>query len=694
MSSGFESKMAMHTIIAERIPSLDQEQDRLTRAAQQALAHLHAGRFSEAEAGYRALVAAQPGNAIACNNLANALHAQGRTAEALPLYEAALRLLPAVAALHANHGKALAELGRFDEAERSLKSALALDPASATAHNDLGTLYQRIARLDEAAQHYREAIAREPGFAVAHANLASTLKGLGDAEQAEKHLRLSIGADPASADAHVRLGVMLRERGADDEAQSLLERAVALDPESTAARWAWTMSQLPVVPSSAGALRVGRERLEAGLAVLEDWLTGDRVRRGWDAVGIPPAFQIAYQEISNRELLGRYGRLCCRVLGQWQGERGLGCMPPGGNSGKFRIGIVSAHVHEHSVWHALVRGWAERLDKGRFELHLFSLDARSDAETVRARGMVDAFVTGRRPLAAWAETIRQRRLHVLLYPEVGMDPTAAKLACLRLAPVQAASWGHPETTGLPSMDFFLSGRDLEPQAAQSAYTERLVCLPGLGSFCFPSSRPETDPGLATLGLDPGQPLLISPGTPYKYDPRYDGVLAEIARRLPGTRLVFFGRPQDRLALLLRERLTRAFTAAGLAFDDHATFIPWLDPGRFRGLLRRSTVFLDTIGFSGFNTALQAVESGLPVVTREGRFMRGRLAGAILRRAGASELVAPDEAGYVELAVALAGDAIRRARLRGTLQASLPQLHGDMEAIRGLEDFLAEAAGQA
>ena len=54
------------------------------------------------------------------------------------------------------------------------------------------------------------------------------------------------------------------------------------------------------------------------------------------------------------------------------------------------------------------------------------------------------------------------------------------------------------------------------------------------------------------------------------------------------------------------------------------------------------MYLDSIGFSGFNTALQAVECGLPIVTREGRFMRGRLASGILKRMGLQDLVAADE----------------------------------------------------
>ena len=82
-----------------------------------------------------------------------------------------------------------------------------------------------------------------------------------------------------------------------------------------------------------------------------------------------------------------------------------------------------------------------------------------------------------------------------------------------------------------------------------------------------------------------------------------------------------------------------------------TFIPTLDRARFFGLMQRAHLMLDTLGFSGFNTAIQAIECGLPVVSREGEFMRGRLGSGILRRMGMDALVADDRRG------------VRRARRR-------------------------------
>ena len=292
-------------------------------------------------------------------------------------------------------------------------------------------------------------------------------------------------------------------------------------------------------------------------------------------------------------------------------------------------------------------------------------------------------------LRQWAEAILAAQPDVLIYPEIGMDPMSLKLASLRLAPVQAASWGHPETTGLPTIDAYLSAQDLEPAEAQRHYTERLVALPNLGCYLQPERVDPAAVDLASLGIEDDLPLLLCPGTPFKYAPEHDPALGEIARRLGRCRLVFFEHRTRTLSEKLRARLAAAFGAAGVDFDSHVRFIPWQTREGFFGLMGRADVFLDTIGFSGFNTALQAVQCGLPIVTREGRFLRGRLASGILKRIGLKELVSADDAQYVALAVRLVQDRAWCEQIHRRIVAGRPLLYEDTAPVRALESFLAQ-----
>jgi protein O-GlcNAc transferase len=268
-----------------------------------------------------------------------------------------------------------------------------------------------------------------------------------------------------------------------------------------------------------------------------------------------------------------------------------------------------------------------------------------------------------------------------------MDTLSFKLAALRLAPLQAVSWGHPETSGLPSVDCYLSADLMEPPQAERHYSERLVRLPNLG--CWFEERPAVPemPQPAGYGIDGSVPLLVCPGVPYKYAPQHDWVFPEIAARLGACRFVFFAFGAEGPWRRLRERLVAAFKRRGLAFDDYVSVLPWQSNAAFLGWLSRADVFLDTIGFSGFNTASQAIQCGLPVVTREGRFLRGRLASGPLKRIGLDELVVPSEEAYVDLAVRLVEDAAYSEAVEARIEAGRPRLFGDLAPIRALEAFL-------
>ncbi|HEX7639486.1 MAG TPA: hypothetical protein VF457_13910, partial [Burkholderiaceae bacterium] len=126
-------------------------------------------------------------------------------------------------------------------------------------------------------------------------------------------------------------------------------------------------------------------------------------------------------------------------------------------------------------------------------------------------------------------------------------------------------------------------------------------------------------------------------------------------------------------------------------DRTLAWIPTLDRPRFFGLMQRATALLDTIGFSGFNTAMQGLEAGLPVVAYEGEFMRGRLASGPLRQAGLDELVATSIPQFAEIALRLVDDEALGMRLRGEIAARRPALFEDPAPVRALEQALLDAA---
>lgn len=643
------------------------------------------GRPADAVASYDKAIALRPGHAEAHSNRGAALVALGNPGAAVASYEAALRIRPDFAEAHCNLGIALKALARHDAAIASYDRAVALKPDYADAYAGRGLALLEFGRFVPALADFDRAIALRPDNAAVHCNRGAALHQSGELEAAVDAYRRAVQLEPGEAEAHYNLGVVLQELARLDQAESSFRKALALRPDFARARWALALVGVSPLAKDAEDRTLQRQAIFQALDDLEAWFDDGRLDVGAEAVATGRLFYLSYQETDNRRVLERYGALCHRLMDHWQRAHGVRPHALAGK-GRIRIGIVSDHVRRHSVWSAIVKGIVANIDRSRFELHLFSLASFADDETAFARSSADRFFDGKRSLAQWVDAIAGSRVEVLIYPEVGMHGLTTQLACLRLAPLQLAMWGHPDTTGLPSIDYYVSGSDLEPEGAEANYSEQLLRLPHLGCSYARRSTTPVVPSVCEALLRDGRPLLLCPGTTFKYQPEYDRVLVEIAAQLGPCRFAFFTQ-QRSWSAHLRERLGKVFGGAGLNVDDFVSFLPWLDNAEFLGLMQRADIYLDTIGFSGFNTAMQAVQCCLPIVTREGRFMRGRLASAILKRMGMPELVAPSEEGYVRLAVRLGKDAQYRQAVRREMAEKQSVLFDDLEPIRALETFL-------
>lgn len=692
---------------------------------------LQQGKYDVAQRLIRAALEANPQDVVALGNLGTSYMRDGQLEVALQWFDIALKLRPDAPVALVNAGTALHHMGRYQDAIPLLRRAYAADPTAYAVCNFLGACLLKSGEAREAVGLFEAATCAEPDNAEGWANCSVALNAVGRHSEARTCAAKAVQLKPQSSTALGALGaaqfdqgklaeaiesyrhgvalpgpssVMLLEfatallaGGLNDEAIEQLQRALRLDSRNMRIRWAIALACLKPIYGSETEMIASRQRFSDCIDEVAAWFhAAEDIQDPYNAVGVSQPFYLAYQPFNNRELLGRYGALCARLMkslpiasGSADPER----VPV--PDGKLRIGIASAHIQEHSVWTAITRGWVDHLDRSIFEISLFQLRRDTDRETERAKRSVDHFNDEPTGLAAWVQAIQGRNLDVLIYPEIGMDPLTLQLAALRLAPLQAASWGHPESSGLPTIDMYISGDALEPPNASDNYVEKLIRLPNLGVYVEPLAPAIGNPGLASLGLPRNEPLLLCAGSPFKYSPVDDHIWVEIARHFKkkffrwhsGGRLVFFRSRSETMDRVLESRLRAAFDKGNVEFDAHVSIVANLERGRFFGLMRKSTVMLDSLGFSGFNTAIQAIESDLPVLACEGEFMRGRLASAIMRRLDLPELVATTKAEFIEKAVELARDGRAVRQLRAKIVERRHRLFRDMAAVRGLEECL-------
>ena len=228
------------------------------------LKHHQAGRFAEAEACYRRVLAIQSdhadalhllgviahqvrrydlaveliGRAIKRNgenpfyysSLGSALRGQGKVGEAIAAFRQAIVIMPAYAEAHYNLGNALNHQGKLNETVAAYRQAIGIKPDYAEAHSNLGNALQDLGKLDEAVAAYRHAIGINPDNAEVHCNLGVALKDQGKIDEAVAAYHHALGIKPDYAEAHSNLGNALKQQGKLDEAVAAYSQAIRIEP--------------------------------------------------------------------------------------------------------------------------------------------------------------------------------------------------------------------------------------------------------------------------------------------------------------------------------------------------------------------------------------------------------------------------------------------------------------------------------
>ena len=517
----------------------------------------------------------------------------------------------------------------------------------------------------------------------------------GDRAGAIAAYQSAILAAPDTPDGYVHLANLLYAGGFTPETLSILTIAIDRLPASPVLRWAHCMALLPMAYKDQEAMHAARIAFSEALTGLRRhcFASKDATREALRAVGLMSPFFLPYQGRNDSGLLAEYGAWACDVMAEAYPQH-VAVTCPWQVGDKIRVGVVSGMFWRHSVWRLPTRGWVEALDRSRFKLFGYHTRNEHDDQTTYAASCFDSFIAGLRPLPQWVETIAADRLHVLIFPELAADQPSIQLASLRLAPVQCASWGQPVTTGMPTIDYYLSSAAMEPVDGDGHYTERLVRLPGLGTVYQPAFAAwgdalPTGDAWAGYGIEPGTIRFVCCQAIQKYLPAHDRLYPLIAQALPTARFVFIA-VQARPAEILAARLKTVFAAAGLDAAHYCRFVPALSQAGFSALIRDAHVFLDTPDWSGCNTTLDAAMHGVPVVTLPGGSMRSRHGLAILTIAGVTETIAASLDDYLAIAIRLGRDFAWRAAISARMLANRHRLTGDTTPVRALEAFLTEA----
>lgn len=652
--------------------------------------HVRGGRLALAQAQFEKVLAVAPEHLEAINQLGNVLLGLGSYPAALRTFEKGASLAPQLAQFQVAIGNAYQAMGRYEESILSYATATALNPNYAEAFHNLGSaLYQR-GQFSEAVVNYSRAIQISANYVDAHANLGNAYVQLRAFVQAEKQYRTALRLNPAHLHAQKGLayltketdpegaielmaqavstgkadlsqaivyGKLLHQQGKTEEARDLLGRCEQVAPNPGLR--AFLALSLPVIMGTRDAVARSRARFESNLETL---LQSDIQILDPIAQQCETNFFLAFHGTNDCNLQKRVAEFYVKACPP------LAYVAPHCKSvrapGKRRIGFYSKYIARHSVAVSYSRMIECISANDEFEVILIST---GESQETAVKEIYPEFHGKYLPintldLSFARKEISELELDVLAYLDIGMEPFGYFLGFSKLARAQFVLGGHPDTTGLPHMDYFISNDLAEPENAQEAYSEKLVRM-RCGAYYFGKVPPP--PGIksrAELGLPVDKHVYACPMTLFKLHPDFDVALDMILQRDPSGVIVLFEDKQFRhWRRILEERFASTISER---VRSRVTFMPWVaNKLDFISILHHCEVVLDPFHFGLGTTAIPIYSIGTPCVTKPSQFARGRYGYYYSIKLGVEECVAKSVEEYVDKAVAIATNPQLRSSIK-------------------------------
>ena len=499
--------------------------------------------------------------------------------------------------------------GRVDEAEGLYRRALDAQPDHPRAHQLLGVLCFQTGRFREAVDLLERAVALDPQSAAAHCNLGMVLTMLSRNSQAIRELRTALAIHPNFPEAHANLATALRGVGEIEAAIDCVQRALTLRPDpKTASHYLMLLHLHPSCDA--------RQLFHFHTA--------------WRKTYADPLKHLIKPHTNDPTLTRR-----------------------------LRVGYVAQELSASPVvWFLLPLLQAH--NHCEFEIFCYSDSIRLDATAEQVHGLCDHHrLTVKLTDQQMAELVRQDQIDILV--DLAMHSNLNRLVVFarKPAPIQVTYLAYGGTTGLDTIDYRFTDPYFDaPGQDQSVYSEKSVRLQSFWCYWAPPEAPPVAP------LPAASANCLTFGCLNSYSkvtrPTLD-LWAEILQRVKDSRLMLHCPDPEAHARTTRHLGERGIDAARLIF------VPPLALADYYRQYNQIDIALDPFPWPGGTTTCDTLWMGVPVITLAGQTAVSRGGSSILSNVGLPELIARAPPDYVRLAVELAADTARLAKLRATLR---------------------------
>jgi len=498
-----------------------------------------------------------------------------------------------------------------------------------------GSLLQATGNPQEAINAYKECLVLQPRFPQALINLGLTLEKMGKRDEALQQWATLVSyrllKDAPSPEMLVlalnHIGRVQEDLKQYDMAEQALEQSLAINPKQPGVIQHWVHIRQkacawPVYKPLPNITQNEMLMATSPLAMLA--LTDDPVQQ------LLTAFAFVERTYGFKEEFLSKGR-------QYQHDR-------------IRIGYVSGDLCVHAVG-LLLPELLEGHDRTKFEIYGYDFSPEDGtAHRERLKKTFDHL----RPIHALtdrqvAEQVLADEIDVLIDLHGLSSGARPGIFALHPAPKQGTYLGFIGTTGMPWFDFVIADRYALPEELTPYFTEKPLYVDG--SF-IPLTRDETPVREATraeFGLQEDAFVMAAFGNIYKITPEMFATWMEILKEIPRAVLwLIDDNPTTTINLKTHAKNAKADL-------ERIIFTTRSAHGEYKTKLKVADIFLDNFPYNCGSTTNDAINAGLPLISKTGKTLVSRMGKSILASHGVSELAVNTDEEYLEKCRQLSSD---------------------------------------
>jgi protein O-GlcNAc transferase len=331
-------------------------------------------------------------------------------------------------------------------------------------------------------------------------------------------------------------------------------------------------------------------------------------------------YALAYQNCINRNVLRKVARLIRRIFPEINYTSPQMNLNP---QNKIRICFISNSLCSDTSVLRDRMGVILGLDRNNFDVYYA---ASSPPEQIKSPMASDLYKSNGGAhkyiqLNETSLTTSRKRLQgfdIIVYPEIGMRIFTTLLAYSRLAPIQINTWGHSDTSGIDTIDYYFTSKYFEANSGDN-YSESVVELDSLSTYYLnPSTNYINEPfkNREHFGFSDDDHIYMCLQSSFKISDIFEDCIAEIAKK--------DGKAKILLSVNIpypRSTLKRLVDKIG--DPSKVILYPFLNKHIFINLTKISDIMLDSYPFGGCNSSLEAFSFGVPVMTWPTKFINGR-----------------------------------------------------------------------